>query len=146
MILVSACLLGVNCKYSGGNNKVEELKKLLDDEILIPLCPEQLGGLETPRNPSEIILKDGFRHVVDKKGNDVTVQFIKGGKETLKIAKMYNIKKAILKSNSPSCGCGNIYDGTFSGKLVKGDGITAALLKSNNIEIFNETNYLEKLK
>ncbi len=146
MILVSACLLGINCKYSGGNNKIQGIQELLKDEILIPVCPEQLGGLETPRNPSEIILINGKKNVVDKKGNDVTLQFIKGGEETLKIAKMYNIEKAILKSNSPSCGCGSIYDGTFSGRLVKGDGITAALLKSNNIKIYNETNYLEKLK
>jgi len=146
MILVSACLLGINCKYNGGNNKIEGLKELLKNEILIPVCPEQLGGLETPRLPSEIIQKNEGRHVVDKKGNDLTVQFLKGGEETLKIAKMFNIKKAILKSNSPSCGCGNIYDGTFTGKIVEGDGITAAILKSNNIKIFNELNYLEKLK
>jgi len=146
MILVSACLLGINCKYNGGNNKIEGLKELLKNEILIPVCPEQLGGLETPRLPSETIQKNEGRHVVDKKGNDLTVQFLKGGEETLKIAKMFNIKKAILKSNSPSCGCGNIYDGTFTGKIVEGDGITAAILKSNNIKIFNELNYLEKLK
>jgi len=146
MILISACLLGINCKYSGENNKIKGLEELLKKEILIPVCPEQLGGLETPRKPSEIITKNSIKYVVDKNGNDVTSQFLKGAEETLKIVNMYNIKEAILKSNSPSCGCGSIYDGTFSGKIVKGDGITSALLKSKNIKIFNETNYFEKLK
>jgi len=146
MILISACLLGINCKYSGENNKIKGLEELLKKEILIPVCPEQLGGLETPRKPSEIITKNRIKYVVDKNGNDVTSQFLKGAEETLKIVNMYNIKEAILKSNSPSCGCGTIYDGTFSGKIVKGDGITSALLKSKNIKIFNETNYFEKLK
>jgi len=142
MILISACLLGINCKYSGGNNKIKELKDLLKNETLIPVCPEQLGGLETPRNPSEIIIKNGEKFVVDKNGNDVTLQFLKGAEETLKIVNIFNIKEAILKSNSPSCGFGSVYDGTFSGKLIKGDGITSALLKSKNINIYNEINYL----
>jgi len=146
MILISACLLGINCKYSGGNNKIKELKDLLKNETLIPVCPEQLGGLETPRNPSEIIIKNGEKFVVDKNGNDVTLQFLKGAEETLKIVNIFNIKEAILKSNSPSCGFGSVYDGTFSGKLIKGDGITSALLKSKNINIYNEINYFEKLK
>jgi len=146
MILVSACLMGIDCKYNGGNNKIEMLNELLKDETLIPVCPEQLGGLKTPRNPSEIIMIDGNQHVVDKKGNDVTLQFIKGAEETLKIAKIYSIKKAILKSRSPSCGSKKVYDGTFSGNLVEGEGITAAFLRSNNIKVFNEINYLEKLK
>src|SRR6056297_1840820 len=145
MILISACLLGINCKYSGGNNKIKELKDLLKNETLIPVCPEQLGGLETPRNPSEIIIKNGEKFVVDKNGNDVTLQFLKGAEETLKIVNIFNIKEAILKSNSPSCGFGSVYDGTFSGKLIKGDGVTTSLLKSNNIKIFNEINYIEKL-
>ena len=146
MILVSACLMGIDCKYNGGNNKIEMLNELLKDETLIPVCPEQLGGLKTPRNPSEIIMIDGNQHVVDKKGNDVTLQFIKGAEETLKIAKIYSIKKAILKSRSPSCGSKKVYDGTFSGNLVEGEGVTAAFLRSNNIKVFNEINYLEKLK
>ncbi len=146
MILVSACLLGVNCKYNGGNNEIKKVDELLKDEILIPVCPEQLGGMETPRNPSEIILIDGKKHVVDINGNDVTLQFIKGGEETLKIAKLLNIKTAILKSNSPSCGCGSIYDGTFTGKIVEDNGITADILKLNNIKIYNEISYFEKLK
>src|SRR6056297_1866659 len=146
MILISACLLGINCKYSGGNNKIKELKDLLKNETLIPVCPEQLGGLETPRNPSEIILKNDSKYVLDKNGNDLTIQFLKGAEETLKIVNIFNIKEAIFKSNSPSCGCGRIYDGTFSGRLVEGDGITSALLKANNIKIFNEINYLDKLK
>jgi len=82
----------------------------------------------------------------DKNGNDLTIQFLKGAEETLKIVNIFNIKEAIFKSNSPSCGCGRIYDGTFSGRLVEGDGITSALLKANNIKIFNEINYLDKLK
>lgn len=118
-ILVSACLLGVNCKYNGKNNENENVKKLAEEYELIPICPEQLGGLPTPRVPSEIVEIDGIsnnkeRKVINKEGIDVTETFIKGAEETLKIAKLYNIKKAILKSKSPSCGNRKVYDGSFS--------------------------------
>jgi len=135
-ILVSACLLGVNCKYDGTSNKNEKILKLAKDFILIPVCPEILGGLSIPREPAE----QRGKKVITKSGKDVTKFFKKGAKEVLKIAKIFKIKKAILKQKSPSCGCGKIYDGTFSGRLVKGDGITTKLLKKNKIKVFTEEN------
>lgn len=147
MIIVSACLLGENCKYSGGNNKAENVIKYLEGKEYILVCPEQLGKLSTPRDPSEIITegnKDG-NDVLDKnikvlsnKGVDVTDNFIKGAEETLKIAKEHNVKKAILKAGSPSCGYKKIYDGTFSGNKVQGMGVTAAILNKENIELLDE--------
>jgi uncharacterized protein YbbK (DUF523 family) len=133
-ILVSACFLGINCKYDGTSNKNEKILKLARDYILIPVCPEILGGLPTPREPAE---QKGKR-VITKSGKDVTKYFEKGAKEVLKIAKILKIKKAILKQKSPSCGCGKIYDGTFSGKLIKGDGITTKVLKKSGIKVFSE--------
>jgi uncharacterized protein YbbK (DUF523 family) len=130
-ILVSACLLGTNCKYSGGNNYSEEVMEYLKDYEIIPICPEQLGGLPTPRPASEII---GDK-VINNEGTDVTSNYQKGAEEALKIAKLLGIKKALLKAKSPSCGNGKIYDGTFSGALIDGDGITTKLLKENNIEV-----------
>jgi uncharacterized protein YbbK (DUF523 family) len=107
---------------------------LLKSETLIPICPEQLGGLPTPREPAEI---RGER-VVTRSGKDVTENFKRGAKEVLKIAKLYGIKEAIMKQRSPSCGCGEIYDGTFSGKTIKGDGVTTTLLKKNGIKVISE--------
>jgi uncharacterized protein YbbK (DUF523 family) len=133
-ILVSACLLGINCKYDGTSNKNEKILKLARDFILIPVCPEILGGLPTPREPAE---RKG-KKVITNSGKDVTKYFEKGAKEVLKIAKILKIKKAILKQKSPSCGCGKIYDGTFSGKLIKGDGITTKVLKKSGIKVFSE--------
>ena len=135
-ILVSACLLGINCKYDGTSNKNEKVLKLAKDFILIPVCPEILGGLPTPREPAE----QKGKKVITKSGKDVTKFFQKGAKEVLKIAKIFKIKKAILKQKSPSCGCGKIYDRTFSGRLIKGDGITTKLLKKNKIKVFTEEN------
>jgi len=130
-ILVSACLMGINCKYNGGNNFDPKVAEFLKDYETVLICPEVMGGLPTPRVPSEI--KDG--KVINKEGKDVTSFFEHGAEETLFLAKKYNIKKALLKAKSPSCGCGKIYDGTFTDKLIKGDGITAKLLKENGIEI-----------
>lgn len=141
MYLVSACLAGVNCKYNGKNNLVEEIKKLVEDGKAVLVCPEQLGGLPTPRLPSEI-KKD---KVINIKGEDVTEEFFKGAYETLKIAKLYGIKTAILKSKSPSCGNHKIYDGTFSGRLINGYGITAKLLIKNGIDVMNEDEFIEKM-
>ncbi|PJA84162.1 MAG: DUF523 domain-containing protein [Candidatus Nealsonbacteria bacterium CG_4_9_14_3_um_filter_37_13] len=134
IILCSACLLGIKCRYDGKdklNKKVIELSK---KKILIPVCPEQLGGLSTPREPAE---QKGKR-VITKSGKDVTQNFKKGAKEVLKLAKLFGIKEAILKQKSPSCGFGKIYDGSFSGQLIKGNGVTAALLKRNKIKIITE--------
>ena len=134
-LLVSACLLGIKCKYNGNNNKNNKILELLKNHDLIPVCPEVLGGLPTPRVPSEI----QNDKVITKDGRDVTNEYEKGAKETLKIAKLYDCKIAILKEKSPSCGCGKIYDGTFSKTLVDGDGMTARLLKENNIKITGES-------
>lgn len=133
-ILVSACLLGINCKYNGGNNLKEKVLEYIKDKEVIPICPEILGGLSTPRFPSEII---GDK-VINNQQTDVTSEYKKGAEEALKLAKLFNVKKALLKSKSPSCGCGKIYDGTFSGTLIDGDGITTKLFKENNIEVITE--------
>ena len=132
-ILVSACLLGFNTKYNGGNNYRESVIKLIEDYEVIPICPESLGGLKSPRVPSEIV----DNKVLSKDGEDVTKYFIDGANKVLEIAKKNNVKKAILKSKSPSCGSGLVYDGTFSDTIVSGDGITTKLLKDNNIEIIS---------
>ena len=143
-ILVSACLLGENCKYSGGNNLAVGLAEALNaaEMTIVPICPECMGGLPTPRVPAER-LGEG---VVNKIGEDVTEQFMKGAETALKIAKEYGCKYAVLKKNSPSCGCGTIYDGTFTGTLVEGDGVTAELLKKNNVKVYNEETYVALLK
>lgn len=135
MILVSACLCGVNCKYNGKNNLNEEMLELLKKGEALLICPEQMGGLETPRRPSEIRIINGETKVVMDDGRDVTDNYKKGAEEVIRLAKELNIKKAILKKKSPSCGLGEIYDGTFTGTLTKGNGVTAALLLDNGIEV-----------
>lgn len=134
-ILVSACLLGVNCKYSGKNNRNENVLRLAEKHTLIPVCPEQLGGLPTPRYPSEIC---GGR-VVNNIGEDVTAYYEKGAKEALNIAKLFGCDRAVLKARSPECGSKEIYDGTFTKTVIPGKGITAALLEENGIEVYDET-------
>ncbi len=134
MKLCSACLLGVNCRYDGRNALNKKVVELLEKETLIPVCPEQLGGLSTPREPAEIVGK----RVITRSGRDVTENFMRGARETLKIAKLFGVKEAVLKQGSPSCGCGRIYDGTFSGRTVKGDGVTTALLKRHGIKVVTE--------
>src|SRR5690242_860466 len=123
-ILISACLLGINCKYNGNNNNVEGIINQMKNVTLIPICPEQLGGLTTPRPPAEI---NGEAGIFSNEGIDVTKQFKFGAEETLKIAKMYNCEYAILKERSPSCGSNQIYDGSFRGKVKQGEGIAASL-------------------
>jgi uncharacterized protein YbbK (DUF523 family) len=144
MILVSACLLGINCKYNGDNNKNEKVLNYLKDKEFVIICPEQLGGLSTPRFPSEITSNDG-KCVIDgtsflknNQGIDVTENFLKGAYESLKIAQIYNIKEAILKEGSPSCGSNFIYDGTFKGVKKNGVGVTTALFMKNNIKVISE--------
>lgn len=148
MVLISACLLGVNCKYNGKNNLKEEVKKHLKEQNIVPICPEQLGGLSTPRLPAEIkggngedVLK-GKAKVINIDGVDVTAEFIKGAYETLKIAKSLGATKAILKARSPSCGYGQIYNGSFKGVLSAGSGVTTALLMQNGIEVCSEEDFL----
>lgn len=133
-ILVSACLLGINCKYDGTNNLNEKVLDYIKDKEVIPICPEILGGLSTPRPPSEIISDK----VVNNEQKDVTKEYRKGAEESLKLAKLFKVKKALLKAKSPSCGCGKIYDGTFTKTLIDGDGITTQLFKENNIEVITE--------
>lgn len=150
-ILVSACLLGTNCKYSGGNNRRAKVLELMKVHTLIPVCPEQLGGLTTPRLPSEIDIGGGSEvlaghaRVKNKKGEDLTEPFIKGAKETLNLAKLYGCTAAILKANSPSCGCKTIYDGSFSGKHKEGSGVTAQLLLDNGIMVMTDVDFEEKI-
>ena len=141
-ILISACLLGVDCRYDGSGKAIPELKELMSKHTLIPVCPEQLGGLSTPRSPSEI---KGDK-VISKDLEDVTQEFTKGAKEALKLAKLYNCKYAILKERSPSCGSGKIYDGSFSKTLIDGDGFAAKLLKDNGVEIIGESEVINFLK
>jgi uncharacterized protein YbbK (DUF523 family) len=130
MKIVSACLAGIKCRYDGTAKPNKKVIDLIKKGKAIPICPEQLGGLSTPRIPAET--KNG--RIVRKDGKDITAYFIKGAKEALKIAKMAGCKEAILKSKSPSCGVDYIYDGSFSGKLKKGDGIFTKLLKRNKIK------------
>lgn len=134
-ILVSACLLGLDCKYDGGNNYNKNIEKLKNKYNLIPVCPEIFGGLSTPRHPSERLKEK----IITKTGNDVTIQYKKGAEETLKLAKLYNVKLAVLKERSPSCGKGKIYDGTFSHNIIDGNGVTAELLLKNGIKIYGES-------
>ncbi|MDO5041680.1 MAG: DUF523 domain-containing protein [Peptoniphilus sp.] len=140
-ILVSACLLGCNCKYNGGNNRTEDVVKLSDEYQLIGFCPEVAGGLKIPRDPSEI----RGEKVVNAKGEDVTEYFKRGAKLALAKCREENIEIAILKERSPSCGSEFLYDGTFSGKVVKGRGVTTGLLESCGIRVLSEYNYKEKL-
>ena len=140
-LLVSACLLGFNCKYSGGSNRLpeEELAALRARYRLIPVCPETAGGLPTPREPSE---RRGGR-VVSRSGRDVTAEFRKGARTALQLARRYGVRKALLKSNSPSCGNGRIYDGSFSGTLIPGRGVTAEILHKDKIEVYECLSELE---
>lgn len=134
-ILVSACLLGVECRYDGGGAVNENVRLLMEEHNLIPVCPEIMGGLATPRDPAERF--NG--RVITKNGTDVTVNYEKGAKETLKLARLYGCTCAILKERSPSCGCGRIYDGTFSHTLTEGSGVTAELLSKHGIEVKGES-------
>ena len=135
MILVSACLVGINCKYSGGNNYNQKIFDLVKEGKAIPICPEQLGGLNTPRKPVELKVINGKRYAIDNEGNDFTENFERGALEVLKLAKNLNINKAILQPRSPSCGVNKIYSGNFDNKLVDGNGILAELLKQNGINV-----------
>ena len=132
-ILVSAFLLGENCKYNGKNNYSERVAKYLEGNEVIPVCPEVLGGFPTPRTPSEI--KDGV--VMNCKGISVDRQFRKVAEKALQIAKENKIDLAILQSRSPSCGVRQIYDGSFTGKLIPGQGVFAKLLSENGFRVLD---------
>lgn len=134
MRLCSACLLGIACRYDGQSVADKRVLALAAVETLIPVCPEQLGGLPTPRPAAEI--RSG--RVIDCAGFDVSAAFHRGAEQTLAIARLYAVGGAIFKQRSPSCGCGRIYDGNFSGRVVSGDGITTRLLKENGIPVVSE--------
>lgn len=142
MVLVSKCLWGENCKYNGGNNLREDLKEHLKNEEVVLICPECEGGLPTPRLPSEIehgktagdvLLGKG--RVINSEGHDVTEEFVRGARNILQMAQILKPSAIYLKQGSPSCGCGEVYDGTFSGNIISGDGITARLLKDNGFYV-----------
>lgn len=133
-ILVSACLLGIECRYKGDSMPCQEVIALKDRHTLIPVCPEQAGGLPTPRIPSERV---GDK-VMTRDGRDVTAEYNKGAQTALYLAKELGADFAILKANSPSCGKGTIYDGTFTGGKCEGNGVTAELLIKNGIPVYTE--------
>lgn len=134
MIIVSACLAGEKCRYDGRSCLDEEIRELVLKHQAIAVCPESLGGLSVPRTASEIV--NG--KVVSFEGEDRTKQFIAGAQKALEIALKNNCRFAVFKSKSPSCGLHRIYDGTFSGTLVEGNGITAQLFLENGIQVMDE--------
>ncbi len=148
MKLVSACLCGINCNYKGESKPDKAIIELIMTGDAIPVCPEQFGGLATPRPPSEIRdgtgldVLDGKAKVINSEGIDVTNEFMKGAFEVLKVAKIANATEAILKARSPSCGHGEVYDGSFGRVLIKGEGVTAALLRRNGITVLTEDDAL----
>ena len=156
MFIVSSCLIGNNCKYNGGNNYNEDVVEFCRNHEVILVCPETSGGLKAPRMPAEqqyINASDGNLEirVIDKEGNDLTGNFHKGAVVSLELALKQadelgeEIEGAILKANSPSCGSDNIYDGTFTGTLISGDGIFANLLKERGIPVMSEKNFKKKV-
>ena len=144
-ILISACLLGENCKYNGGNNAdaicAGELAKLRQIYELIAVGPESMGGLATPREPAEICAKG--RVLTKFSGRDVTREFLSGAQICADIARKNDCKIAVLKERSPSCGSGEVYDGSFTGRIVSGDGITAAALKKLGVRVVGESALVE---
>ncbi|MGC7873261.1 DUF523 domain-containing protein [Desulfosporosinus sp. SYSU MS00001] len=145
MLLVSACLAGINCRYDGKNTKIEEIVKLVKDGKAIPICPEVIAGLCIPRDSCEILVTDdGEKKVISRSNEDFTEVYKRGAQQTLTIAKTIGINTAILKARSPSCGSGLIYDGTFSGTLLNGYGFTAELLLENGIRVYTEEDFIFK--
>lgn len=138
-ILVSACLLGKNCKYNGGNNLNQGMLEFIEGHEVIGVCPEQLGGLSTPRLPAEIVA--GL--VTNKEGVSVDNEFRKGAQEALAVALENKVDLAILQSRSPSCGVKEIYDGSFSGKKIKGQGVFAKLLSARGIKVLDAEDVAE---
>jgi uncharacterized protein YbbK (DUF523 family) len=142
--LVSACLLGICTRYDGGCCPIPRLIQLAARGLAVPVCPEVAGGLPVPRPPAEIVggdgqaVLDGQARVVTLEGEDVTEAFLSGARQALEAAQRLGIRQAVLKDDSPSCGCGRIYDGTFSGRMVSGQGVTAALLQRNGITVLSE--------
>ena len=141
MYVVSMCLAGIPCRYDGKDNLVPKVRALLNRNEAIAVCPEVLGGLPTPRTPSEL-QPDG--RVLNKQGEDVTAQFVSGAERALEICREHGCAGAILKARSPSCGKGVIYDGSFAGKRVPGNGVFAQMLLDAGIPVMTEEEYLQK--
>ena len=141
-LLISACLLGRNCKYNGGNNYTPLTEALKERYELVPVCPECLGGLPIPHEPSERV---GDR-VLSRTGEDVTEAFRRGAEKTLETAEKHGAALALLKERSPSCGFGAVYDGTFTGTVVPGDGVAAELLAKNGVAVYGESRVRELLE
>ena len=140
-IIASGCLMGCDCRYKGDNCKCDELLELAKEHTLIPICPEQMGGLSTPRDPAEIV----DDKVISNHGKDVTHEYTKGAETALYLAKLNNVDAVVLKANSPSCGKGIIYDGTFTGNKKAGNGIAAKMFLDNEFSVFTE-NEISELK
>ena len=134
-LIVSACLLGVNCRYNGTGGSLAEIESLMELAELIPVCPEILGGLPTPRPPAE---RMGDR-VISCEGGDVTEAYLRGARESLRLAELFGARLALMKERSPSCGAGEIYDGSFGHTRIPGDGTASELLKANGIDVYGET-------
>ena len=141
-ILISACLLGVPCRYDGASRPQPWMEALAQRHELVPVCPEQLGGLATPRPPAE---RRGDA-VVTASGADVTAQYRRGAEEALRLYRLLGCEAAVLKERSPSCGRGTVYDGTFTGTLTGGDGVTAELLAAHGIPVYGESRAEELLE
>lgn len=141
-VLISACLLGVHCRYNGEGGALRGLQRLMERAELVPVCPEILGGLPTPRAPAE---RRGAR-VIARDGVDVTDAYARGARETELLARLYGARRAVLKERSPSCGAGEIYDGSFAHRRVAGDGVAAARLMQCGVRIYGESRVEELLK
>lgn len=151
MILVSSCLMGLDTRYDGKANTSELLVRYSGEGKFIPICPEQFGGLSTPREPSEIVQGSGLDvlqgdcRVINKNNMDVTLNFVAGAQQVLRIIRMIPVSAAILKERSPSCGVYEIYDGTFLHSIRKGQGVTSSLLRKQGIPLYNEKELTEEL-
>lgn len=155
VILISGCLIGLDCNYKAQASSAYQeglcllIRKMVEKGfVFVPVCPEQLGGMPTPRIPSELqhdsaAVLAGQGQVVNRDGVDVTACFLKGAEESLKLARLYRVKCAVLKSKSPSCGSKTVYDGTFTGRLIDGKGVAAALLSGSGIQVFDESEFAE---
>lgn len=147
MIIVSSCLAGTCCRYDGSHNVRDPIRRLADERKAVLVCPEVSGGCLTPREPAEIVggtgedVLAGKARVIDRSGNDVTEPFIKGAYHALEAARKHRAGLIVLKENSPSCGSGMIYDGTFTGSKIPGEGVTAALLRREGFKVISEHDF-----
>lgn len=147
MIMVSACLVGINCKYNGENNHCPPICTFLASHPHFLVCPETMGRLPIPRLPAEIKggdgndVLDGRARVINSQGDDVTDEYVHGAYSCWELARLNQVSLAIFKSHSPSCGCDEVYDGSFSRRLTPGDGVTAALLRRNSVRLITEKDF-----